>query len=144
MGRALFYCVNKRTRLSSLAFALFQQFSNDLIDDLIGQGADLIFGLGLDGMFDEDRLVLGHTQGGALGVGGANEFGRSHISGRDTLFFKMNNIVRTARNAAPSITEGFDDSIAFLRQLGFERCRSAAGHGRFHSAQDVFDAVLLT
>ena len=46
---------------------------------------------------------------------GADKFSGGHIRGRDAFFFKVDNIVRTARNAGPSITEGFDDGVAFLR-----------------------------
>ncbi len=129
--------------LRSLLLFLSQQLADDLIDDLIGQRPDLIFGLWLDWMFDEDRLVLGHAKGGALSVGCTNEFSRGHVCGRDALFFKVDDIVRTARNTAPSITEGFNDGVTLLRQLGFQRCRRAPGDCGLHSAQHVFDAVLF-
>ncbi len=120
-----------------------QQLGDDLIDDLIGQCPDLIFRLWLDWMLNEDRLVLGHAKGGALSVGCANKFSRGHVCGRDALLFKVDNIVRTARNTASSITEGFDDGVTLFRQLGFQRRRCASGDCGFHSAQYVFDAVLL-
>ena len=101
--------------LGSLLYFVFQQLGNDLINDLIGQRPDLIFRLWLDWMFDEDRLVLRHTKRGALGVGCTNEFSRGHVCGRNTLLFKVDYIVRTARNAASSITEGFDDGVTLLR-----------------------------
>lgn len=94
-------------------------------------------------MFDKDRLVLGHTESSTLSVGCTNEFSRGHICGRDALFFKVDDIVRTARNTAASITEGFDDGVTLLRQLGFQRCWRAPGDCGFHSAQYVFDAVLV-
>lgn len=99
--------LSSRADLGGLLFFVSQQLGNDLVKDLIGQSSDLVLGFGLDGMFDEDRFVLGHTQGGALGVGGSNKFGCGHICSRNTFFFKGDNVVRTARNAAPSITEGF-------------------------------------
>ena len=70
--------------------------------------------LRLDGMLNQNRFVLSHAEGRALGMGSANEFRSGHIRGRDTLFFKVDNIVRTARYAGPSIAEGFDDRVAFL------------------------------
>lgn len=94
-------------------------------------------------MFDEDRLVLGHAKGRALSVGCTDKFSCGHICGRNTLLFKVDNIVRTARNTAASITEGFDDGVTLLRQLGFQWRWCAPGNGRFHSAQYVFDAILL-
>ena len=93
---------------------LLEQLANDLINHLIGECADFFLRLWLDGMLNQNRFVLRHAESRALRMGSANEFGRRHIRGRDALFFKVDYIVRTARNAGPSIAEGFDDRIALF------------------------------
>jgi hypothetical protein len=70
-------------------------------------------------MLDENRLVLWHAQGIALRMGCADELGRGDVSGRDAFFLEVDDIVRTARDARPSIAEGFDERVAFLRQFRF-------------------------
>lgn len=97
--------------------ALFQQFGNDLVDHLIGQCPHLILGLRLDWMLYEDWLVLWHAKGVALRMGGADELGRGDVSGRNAFFLEVDDIVRTARDARPSIAEGFDERVTFLRQF---------------------------
>lgn len=47
--------------LRRLLHFLLQQFGDDLIDDLIGQRSHFLLGFGLDGMLDENRLVLRHA-----------------------------------------------------------------------------------
>ena len=93
---------------------MFEQLADDLIDYLIRQCTDFFLRLRLDGMLNQDRFVLSHAECRALGMSSANEFRSGHIRGRDTLFFKVDNIVRTARYTGPSIAEGFDDRVAFL------------------------------
>ena len=100
--------------LRCLLISLFQQLRNDLIDDLVGQGADFVLSFWLNWMLHQDRLVLGHAQGRALRMCGANKFRGRYICGRDAFFFKVYYIVRTARNAGPSIAQGFDDGVTFL------------------------------
>jgi hypothetical protein len=51
-------------------------------------------------------------------VGGGNELCGSDVGRRNAVFFEFDYVVRTARNTAPSIAEGFDDGVAFLAQLG--------------------------
>ena len=41
-------------------------------------------------------------------MGGANKLGGGDVRGGNAFFFEVNYIVRTARNAGPSIAEGFD------------------------------------
>ena len=94
-------------------------------------------------MLDEDWLVFRHAKDGALGVGGTNEFGRGDVCGRDALLFKVDNIVRTARNAGPSITEGFNDCVTFLPQFNPDGLRRRACHRWLHASQHIFDAILL-
>lgn len=50
-------------------------------------------------------------------MGSADELCSSNVSGWDTVFFECNDIVRTARNARPSIAEGFNHRVAFLAQF---------------------------
>ncbi len=65
-------------------------------------------------MLDQYGLVLRHSQGGTLRIGRTDEFRGRYVCRRDTVFFKINDIVRTARDAGPSIAEGFDHRIALL------------------------------
>ena len=132
-----------RRRLGGLLLSVSQQLGDDLVNDLIGQGADLVLGFGLDGVCDQDRLVVRQTQSGALGVGRADELGRGHVGGWNALLFKKNDIVRTARNTGPSIAEGFNNGVALLAEFGLQRLGRGAGDRRFHAAQDILDAVLL-
>lgn len=120
--------------LRRLLHFLFEQLTNDLINDLIRKRTDFVLGLRLNRMLNKDRLVLRHAQGRTLGVGSANEFGGGHVRGWDALFFKVDNIVRTARNAGPSIAERFDDRITFFLQLRLDRLRRRARHCWFHTA----------
>ena len=121
-----------------------QQLGDDLVYDLVGQAADLVLGFGLDRMLYQNRFVVRHAERGALGVGRTDEFGGGHISGRNPLFFKIDYIVRTARNAAPSIAEGFDDGVTLLAELGLQRLGRGPGDCGLHATQDVFYPVLLT
>ena len=89
--------------LRRLLHFLFQQFGNDLVDHLIGQRSYLVLGLGLDGMRHQDRLVLRHPQRSTLRMSCADELGGGNVGGRNPLLLKVDNIVRTARDAAPSI-----------------------------------------
>ena len=68
-------------------------------------------------MLNQDRFVLRHAERRALRMGSADELGSGHIRGGNAFFLKVDDIVRTARNAGPSIAEGFDDGVAFLAQL---------------------------
>ena len=77
-------------------------------------------------------------------MGGADKFGGCYIGGRDSLLFKVNDIVRTARNAGPSIAEGFNDGVTFVSQLSLYGFGSWTCHRWFHPPQHLFDAVLLT
>jgi hypothetical protein len=54
-------------------------------------------------------------------VGCAEELSGGNVRGGNSLLFKVDHIVRTARDAAPSIAQGFDDGVTFLLQLGLER-----------------------
>jgi len=47
--------------LRRLLHFLFQQFGDDLVDDLIGQRPHFLLGLRLDGVLYENRLVLRHA-----------------------------------------------------------------------------------
>ena len=85
-------------------------------------------------MLHENWLVLWHAQSGTLGMGGFDELGGRDISGRNPLLFQGDDIVRTARDAGPSIAEGFDDRVALLAQFCFERLGRCARHGRLHAA----------
>ena len=69
------------------------------------------------------RLILRHAKRRTLRMRCAFEFYRRDIGGRDSMLFKIDYIVRTARNAAPSIAEGFDDGIALLPQFLFDLLR---------------------
>ncbi len=55
-------------------------------------------------------------------MGSAHEFCGRDVSGRDTVFFERDDIVRTARNARPSIAEGFNHRVAFLAQFLVQLC----------------------
>ena len=100
--------------LRRLLHSLFQQLGDDLFDHLIGQRSYLVRQLGLDRVWHQDRLVLRHPQGSALRMSRAKELSGGNVRGRNPLLFKVDHIVRTARNAAPSIAEGFDDRVALF------------------------------
>jgi hypothetical protein len=123
---------------------LFQKLRDDLLNHLIGQGADFLLRLRLNRVLDEDRFVLGHAERCALGMGSTDEFGGCDIGGRDSLLFKVDNIVRTARNAGPSIAERFDNGVTLLPQLGPDCFGSWTCHRWFHASEHLFDAILLT
>ena len=88
-----------------------EQLADNLVNDLIRQGSDFILGLGLNRMRHQNRLILRHPQRRALGVGRADKFRGGDVGRWDTVFFKVDDIVRTARDAGPSIAEGFNDGI---------------------------------
>ena len=90
-------------RLRCLLHFLFQQLSNDLVDHLIGQRPHLIRELRLDRVRDQNWLVLRHPQSSTLRMRCADELGGGNVGGRNPLLLKVDNIVRTARDAAPSI-----------------------------------------
>ena len=46
-----------------------------------------------------------------LQAGSSDKLGRGDIGGRNTVFFKVGDIVRTARYARPSRADRFDDSV---------------------------------
>ena len=88
-----------------------QQLGHDLVHHLIGQRLYLLLGLGLNRMRHEDRFVLRQPQSATLRMGRFDELGGGDIRGRNPLLLKRDDIVRTARDAAPSIAQGFDDGI---------------------------------
>ena len=102
------------TFLRRLLFFVPQQFGYNLVHDLINQPPDFVRQFGLNGMGNQNRLVLRHAKCCTLGMGSSQKLSRGHICGRDAFFFKTNNIVRTARNAAASIAEGFNHCIALF------------------------------
>lgn len=118
--------------LCRLLYPLLEQLGNDLVDHLIRQRPDFLRGFGLNRMRHEYGLVLRHAEGGTLGMGSGEKFGCRHVGGGNAFFFKVDDIVRTARYARPSIAQGFDQGIAFLDQLGLQRLGRRAGHRRFH------------
>lgn len=130
-------------RLGDLTLALPQQLGDNLVDDLIGQCSHLVRRLGLNRVLDQNGLVLGHPQNRALRVGCFDKLSGGHIRGGNTLAFEIHDVVRTARNAAASITEGFDNCIAPLSQFGPQIVRSRAGHGWLHAAKHLTDPILL-
>jgi len=128
-------------RLRRLLHFLFQQLGNDLADHLISQRLHLIRELRLDRVWYQDWLVLRHSQSSTLGMRCANELGGGNVSGRDPLLLKVDNIVRTARDAAPSIAQGFDDSVTLLSQFCLQRLRHNPPRRRLPAAQDIFDPI---
>ena len=90
---------------------MFEQLADNLVNDLIRQGSDFILGLGLNRMRHQNRLILRHPKRRALGIGRADKFRGGDVGRWDTVFFKVDDIVRTARDAGPSIAEGFNDGI---------------------------------
>lgn len=64
----------------------------------------------------------------------ADKFRGGHVRGRNALFFEVDYIVRTARNAGPSIAKGFNDRITLLGQFRLDwRWRWTCDCG-FHTA----------
>lgn len=112
---------------------LFEQLANDLINDLIRKCSDLFLRLRLNRVLNENWFVLSHAQSRTLGVSRANKFGGGHIRGRNALFFKVDDIVRTARNTGPSIAEGFDNGVTLFLQLRLDRLGRGARHRWFHT-----------
>ena len=112
--------------LRRLLLFVFEQLADDLVNDLVRQSSDFGLGLRLNRMRNQNRLILSHPQRGALRVGRANEFRSGHVCRWDTVFFKVDDIVRTARYAGPSIAEGFNDGITPFAQLHPDRlgCRA--------------------
>ena len=105
---------------------MFEELADNLVNDLIRQSSDFVLGLGLNRVRDQDRLILRHPKRGALGIGRTDKFRSGDVCRWDTVFFKVDDIVRTARDAGPSIAEGFDDGITPFAQLHPNRlgCRS--------------------
>ena len=112
--------------LRRLLLFVFEQLADNLVNDLIRQSSDFGLGLRLNRMRNQNRLILSHPQRGALCVGRADEFRSGHVCCWDTVFFKVDDIVRTARYAGPSIAEGFNDGITLFAQLHPNRlgCRA--------------------
>ena len=77
-------------------------------------------------------------------MGRAEELGGGNVRGGNSLLFKVDDVVRTARDAAPSIAQGFDERVTLLPQLRFEWLGGGPRHRRFHPAQDVLHPVPLT
>ena len=114
MGLPLFLPPLGERSLCRLLFSVIEQLADNLVNDLIRQGSDFVLGLGLNRMLNQNRLILRHPKRRALGVGRTDKFRSGDVCRWDTVFFKVDNIVRTARDAGPSIAEGFYDGIAFL------------------------------
>ena len=119
--------------LRRLLLFVFKQLADNLVNDLIRQSSDFGLGLGLNRMRHQNRLVLSHPQCGALRVGRTDKFRSGHVCRWDTLFFKVDDIVRTARDASPSIAEGFNDGIAPFAQLHPDRLGCRARDRRLHA-----------
>lgn len=49
-------------RLRCLLHFLFQEFRDDLVDHLIGEGADFLLRLRLNRVLHEDWFILGHAE----------------------------------------------------------------------------------
>ncbi len=111
-----------------------QQLGHNLVNHPVHERTDLFGQLGLNRMGNQDWLVPGETQSGTLGVGGGQKLGGCNISGRNSVFFKTHDIVRTARNAGSSIAEGFNDRVAPLLQLLFDLNRNGSARGDFAAA----------
>jgi hypothetical protein len=133
--------VKKESR--RLLFFLLKELGDNLVDHLIGQGADFILRLWLNRVLDENGLVLWHAERRALRMGGANELGGCDVRGGNALLFEVDYIVRTARNAGPSIAKGLDDGVTLLRQFSLDRCRRRTRHCRLHAAENFFHAVFV-
>jgi hypothetical protein len=73
-----------------------------------------------------------------------NKFGRGNVGSGNSLLFKVDNIVRTARDAAPSIAEGFNDGVTLLPQLSPEWLGGNPSGRQLFAPQNFFDAVTLT
>ena len=122
---------------------LFEQFTDDLVDHLVSEGADFFWCFRLNRVLHQNRFVLRHAKRCALSAGGSDELSSGNVRGGNVFFFEINHIVRTARDASSSIAEGFDDGVAFLRQLSPDWFRSGTRDRRFHPTQYFLYPVLL-
>ncbi len=75
---------------------------------------DFLVGQGLDRMFDENEIEVGHAQGIGLGASGIGKLGGRKRCHGNTGFFKEDAVVHTARGAGASIRQRFNDDIALL------------------------------
>lgn len=64
----------------------------------------------------------------------ADKFRSGHVRGRNALFFEVDDIVRTARNASPSIAKSFDDRVTLLGQFRLDRRWRWTRDCRLHTA----------
>lgn len=118
--------------LRRLLYFLLEQCGDDLVDHLIRQRPDFLGGFGLNRMRNQNRLVLRHAESSTLRVGSGEKFGCGHVGGGKAFFFEIDDIVRTARDARPSIAQGFDHRIASLDQLGLQRLGRRTCDGWLH------------
>src|SRR5207244_4271347 len=77
----------------------------------VGQGPQLVIGAVLDGVGHEHPGRV-QPQCPGLGRGGVDELRRSHEHGRDAPVLQGGDVVHTARRAAASVGQGFDDHVA--------------------------------
>ena len=66
---------------------------------------------GTIGVRNSDDLIRGNTKILALHPSGSHKLRRRDIGGRNTLFLKVCNVVRTARDARPSRTDRFNNPM---------------------------------
>ena len=94
-------------------------------------------------MRDQNGLILRHAKGRTLGVRSTQELRGRDICSRDTFFFERDDIVRTARYAAASIAERFNDRVTLFLQFPLNVFSRRPTWGRFRPPQRLCDAVLL-
>ena len=86
------------------------------LDGRVGYRDHLLIGPVLDRMFDVDRSRVG-AECSCLDLCAADELCRGNKDSRNATALELNDVVHTARRAAASIGESFDDDVAGRRDL---------------------------
>ncbi len=114
-----------------------RQRVQDCLQGLVGLAAHFIVRGVLDGMPDEDNLGILHSQRGRLHVGRVHELLGGNGNGGNSLDFKPNRVVQTARRTRASIGERLNNEIALLLDLQPQIIGTWLGKGRLCIASDL-------
>ena len=108
-----------------------------LLCQRVDDAGECIFSLGshfiirsiLDRMWDEDIAGVFHAKSTALKIGSFLELGRSDGDRWDSLDFKPDCVVQTARRTGTSIGQCFDDIVHFACNFAPQVIRTRLGEG---------------
>ena len=102
---------------------------------VVGEFFELVVGAVLDRMGNEHQRRV-DTERLGLGSGTFDELGGGDANCRNAACFKICHVMRTARNAGPSVGQSFDDEVDFGGDLLPQRQRC---HPRVGRLGIVFD-----